>query len=216
VLKALVDAFKKAAEAAKKAVTPEKVIGNGDKVDDLIAKSPTLTSNLDKLKKDGWTVKYGEPGKGSFTDKGRKEIVIDPSEKGNPDAVVQTLAHESGHALYTTDPYVPPDGLSKADYTSKNANSDLKDEGEATMMNAQVRKEITDNGGDDIGIAGAQAAKYDEISKKYPDAADRDKARQEIGDAFADGEHPSTDPSKTYREYYSKTYDDFYDKTQKK
>ena len=177
-----------------------------------VAKSPTLSGNLDALKKDGWTIKTGDPGKGSFTDKSAKTITIDPNQAGDPAAVAQTLAHESGHARYTQDPYVPPAGLTKDQYVSKNANSNLKDEGEATMTNAQVRDEVNKNGGPDIGIAGAQANQYQKIYEKYPDPADRDKARQEIGDAFADGEHPSNDPGKTYRDYYSKTYADYYDK----
>ena len=186
--------------------------GFGKAVDDIVAKSPTLSGNLDALKKDGWTIKTGDPGKGSFTDKSAKTITIDPNEAGDPAAVAQTLAHESGHARYTQDPYVPPAGLTKDQYVSKNANSNLKDEGEATMTNAQVRDEVNKNGGPDIGIAGAQANQYQKIYEKYPDPADRDKARQEIGDAFADGEHPSNDPGKTYRDYYSKTYADYYDK----
>jgi len=71
------------------------------------------------------------------------------------------------------------------------------------------------NGGTNIGVAGAKSADYEKIAAKYPDSKDRDKARQEIGDIFADNEHPSTDPSKTYREYYEKTYNDFYDKLPK-
>lgn len=44
---------------------------------------------------------------------------------------------------------------------------------------------------------------------------DRKKAREKIGDVFADGERPSTNPSVTYREYYGKTYEDYYDKFSK-
>lgn len=180
------------------------------KVKELMVKSPTLTNNITQLTKDGWVIKFGEAGKGSFCDKERKEIVIDPNETDGTQ-ITQTLAHETGHALYTTDPYVPPQGLTREQYAAANANSDLKDEGEATLMNAQIRDEILDNGGEDIGIAGTQQSQYESIYEDYQKDGDRESARQRIGDAFADGENPSTDPSKTYRQYYEQTYLDYYD-----
>ena len=208
----------KVACKVKKALTPKPVTtGLGKAVDDLVAKSPKLSENLRKL--DGkCDIVYGEAGKGTYYDSTalpRPKIVIDPNDKDKPEAVVQSLAHESGHALYTQDPYIPPDGLTKDDYVAKNVNRNLKDEGEATMTNAEVRKEILDNGGPDVGVAGAQSEKYKEIAEKYPDPTDRDKARQEIGDAFADGETPSGDQNagKTYRDYYGESYADHYDKT---
>ena len=186
----------------------------GDDVDKAIEKCPKFSQNLNKLQDDGWSFEYGEKDKGSYCvkpPKGRK-IVIDPNEKGNTAAIVETMAHESGHALYSPDPYIPPDGLTKPEYAAKNANSSLKDEGEATLTNIEMQNCLKANGGMDVGVAGAQSAEYEKIAAKYPDAKDRDKARQEIGDIFADKEHPSTDPTKTYREYYEKTYNDFYDK----
>lgn len=201
-----------AGAAGKSGHTTRSPSGLGKDVDKLAQKSPTLENNIDQLKKDGWTIKYGPAGKGSFTDRPGKTIVIDSNEKGHPEQVVQTLAHESGHARYTPDPYVPPKGLTRDQYVKRNVDRDLKDEGEATMTNAQVRQEIKDNGGPDIGIAGAQEKKYEQIAAKYPDPKDRDKAREEIGQVFAKGEHPSTDPSKDYEDYYAKTYQDYWDK----
>jgi type VI secretion system secreted protein VgrG len=189
------------------------VTGLSPEIDALIAKSPTLSKNLRELTKNGWTIKYGTPGAGTFADRGKKEIVVDPNQKGNPNDVVQSLAHESGHAMYTPDAYVPPDGLTKDQYVNANTNSALKDEGEATMTNAQIRHEIQGNGGPDIGIAGAQSAQYEGVYEKYPNYSDRDQARQDIGNIFATGEHPSTDPSSTYYDYYSKGYKDYWDQT---
>jgi type VI secretion system secreted protein VgrG len=187
--------------------------GLGDKADKIINQSPTLKKNLEQLQKNGWTVKVGDAGKGTFADRDKKTITVDANDKDKPATLAQSLAHETGHALYEKDPYVPPTGLTKEDYVSKNVNASLKDEGEATMMNMQVRDEIKKNGGPDIGIAGTQGKKYQEIADKYPDAKDRDKARQEIGDVFAGNEHPSNDATKTYKDYYSKPYEDYYDKT---
>lgn len=184
----------------------------GDEVDRELAKCPKFAQNIKELQDKGWSIEYGEKGKGSYCNKKAKKIVIDENKKGKTAAVLETLAHESGHAMYTPDPYVPPDGLTKEEYASKNANRSLKDEGEATLTNIEMKEGLKKNGGVDIGVAGSQASKYQEIAKKYPDAKDRDKARQEIGDTFADKEHPSTDPSKTYRQYYEKPFNDFYDK----
>jgi type VI secretion system secreted protein VgrG len=186
--------------------------GLGKDVDALAAKSPTLASNLERLDDEKWTLKYGPAGGGSYCSRDTKTIVVDENEKGHPEQVVQTLAHESGHALYTPEAYVPPAGLTKQQYVDANVAHALKDEGEATLTNAQVRGEILDAGGPDIGIAGAQSAKYGQVAAQYPNAADRDVAREKIGALFADGEHPSTSPADTYRDYYSKPYADFYDK----
>jgi type VI secretion system secreted protein VgrG len=190
--------------------------GLGADVDAFASRSPTLRRNLELLLAKGWKVQYGSAGAGSYCTRKDKIIVIDEGQKNHPEEVVQTLSHESGHALYTPDPYVTLDGLSKPDYVARNVNRLLKDEGEATLMNAQVRQEILNNGGADIGIAGAQAAKYEQLAAQYPAAADRDVARQEIADLFADGEHPSTSPDETYREYYSKVYSNSYDKDTKR
>jgi type VI secretion system secreted protein VgrG len=141
--------------------------------------------------------------------------VIDPNLKGDPAVVTQTLAHESGHALYHPDPYVPPDGLTRQEYIDKNAARDLADEGEATMMNCQIRDEIRTNTGTDIKVAGVQAAQYQQIYAKYPKPEDRDQARHEIGTLFGSGEHPSTNTALTYGQYYEKPYADFFDKLPK-
>lgn len=185
--------------------------GLGADVDALASQSSTLADNLRQLQHDGWKIRYGEAGKGTYADRAAKEIVIDSNDRGNTEAIVQGLAHESGHGLYQPDAYVPPAGLAKQEYVDRNTNSSLKDEGEATMTNSDVRKELNDAGASDIGMAGKESEKYQEIADKYPDPDDRDKARQEIGDTFADGENPSTDTSKTYRQYYGKTYSDWWD-----
>ncbi len=185
--------------------------GLGADVDALANKSPTLQNNVRTLQQKGWTIQYGAAGRGSYTDRNTKTIVVDGSERGNPTAVAQTLSHESGHAGYTPDAYVPPAGLTRDQYIAQNTNSSLKDEGEATMTNVQVRNEIVGNGGPDIGVAGAQADQYQAIAAQDAGPGQRDAARQQIGDAFADGEHPSTSPGQTYRQYYNQPYANYWD-----
>jgi uncharacterized Zn-binding protein involved in type VI secretion len=190
---------------------PAVTTGLGADIDKLIAKSDTLTSNLQVLLSQGWTISYGTAGGGTFADRSTKSIVVDPNDSGNAATVVQGIAHESGHALYTPDPYVDFGTLTKDEYVNQNLNRHLKDEGEATLMNTQVLNEINGNGGPDIGIAGTKPDEYAEIAGKDHDYANRDNARQEIGDVFADNETTSTPPNPTYRDYYSKTYIDHWD-----
>lgn len=197
--------------------------GLGKEVDGLIEKSPTLTKNLESMKKSGWVIKYGDKGSGTSADPQTKTIIIDPSEKGNPTSIVQSLAHESGHALYTQDPYVDMPGHTKDEYVQANLMRHLKDEGEATITNLQVREEIlkATGGSDgkskdivDIGVSGKQSETYKKLYAKYPDPKDRDKLRAEIGKVFENGEEPSGDVNDglTYGQYYSKTYEEHWDK----
>jgi len=189
--------------------------GLGSDVDKIIEKSPTLEKKVEELQAKGWKIEYGPASKGSYTDKAKKKIVVNPNPK-DPARVVQQLSHEAGHATYEEDPYVPPTGLTKEQYAKANTARHLKSEGEATLVNAEVREEIKKNGGPDIGIAGSQTAKYEAIHKKYPDAKDRDKAREEIGEAYGKGEVPSIPGSSNYEEYYRKFYEGEYDKQAKK
>ena len=179
----------------------------------LVSNSPTLMGKMDSLLQEGWIIRFGDAGDGSYCDREKKEIVVDLDEDGDSLMVTQTLAHEAGHATYEPDPYVEPDGLTKKQYVDANVNNDLKDEGEATITNVEVRDEIQENTGEDIGIAGSQTSDYEKITKDYQDGnIDRDTARQQIGDKFADGESPSgEDPNTTYRDYYSEPYEEFYD-----
>lgn len=94
--------------------SPSIVTGLGDDVDKLVAKSPSLQKDLQKLKDEGWVIKYGPAGGGSTASRPDQVITIDGAEKGTPAAAIQSLAHEVGHATYP----------SKPDYSSKAAYVD--------------------------------------------------------------------------------------------
>ncbi len=203
------------APAGSTPVTPPPITtGLGAGVDAGVAQSPTLRTKVEQMQRAGWRMEYGAPGSGSSADRSTKLVLIDGNERGRDAAVLQTLAHESGHATYTMDPYVSPDGLTRRQFVDRNAMRSLKDEGEATLTNVQVRDELRAAGRPDIGVGGVQASDYERIAATYPAAADRDRAREEIGRLFANGEHPSTDPSKTYGAYYGESYESFYDQQQ--
>lgn len=165
----------------------------------LAAKSPSLTADLKALEADGWKIVYGPAGDGSFCDKDAKTITIDGSEKGDATALVQTLAHEVGHARHS---YTP-------DYSTSSAYlaGTLGDEGAATLSNIRAQREILAAGGADIGIAGnpANHDRYNAAYDKFLKTGNAEAARQEIGTIFARGERTST-TNQTYEQYYLSWY----------
>ncbi len=194
---------KKPAKAAqKKAVTT----GLGAGVDQLAAKSPSLERDITKLQKDGWQIQYGPANQGSSTNKSGHPptIVIDDNDRGNPEAVVQGLAHETGHALYQG----TPDYSTKTNYV----NSELADEGAATLNNIKVQREILARGGPDISIAGNpdNAPAYNAAYNRFLKNGDVSAARAAIGHVYGTGEYASVPVNGQYvdyQTYYGSWYD---------
>lgn len=92
--------------------------------------SSSLQSDYEKLVKEGWSFKYGDATKGSYTLKDQKTVVIGGATEDTPSLVVQLLSHEIGHADYkgTVDSTTLPNFL----------QSTLADEGAATLNNIAV------------------------------------------------------------------------------
>lgn len=178
--------------------------GYGKDVDSLVDKSPTMKNDIATLKKRGWTFEEGEAGKGTFANRKTRVITVDKNELGNPEEVVQSLSHESGHALY--EPNI--------DVSSREAylNSTLSDEGAATLNNIRVQREIIANKGGDIGIAGnpANQPQYNRIYDSLERGAIKEsEARTQIGRIFGKGEQTST-TGQYYEDYYGGWYDKNY------
>ena len=187
--------------------------GLGTRIDDALERMPKLREDVDTLIADDWTIRYGEPGKGSWADRDRKEIVIEPGSTADE---LRTLAHETGHARYRQDAYVPPDGLSKEDYVRRNVERNLKDEGEATLRQIEARRELETSRGflDRVfgrNRVGESRPEYERIYEDYLQHGDRDRARREIGELYANGERTST-TREPYWDYYSKEYEKIYKK----
>ncbi|ENQ9595875.1 MULTISPECIES: type VI secretion system Vgr family protein [Enterobacter cloacae complex] len=195
------------AETSKTATPPSSGVpssGYGKDVDGLVDKSPTMKNDFATLKKRGWTFEEGEAGKGTFANRQTRVITVDKNELGNPKAVVQSLSHESGHALY--EPNI--------DVSSRDAylNSALSDEGAATLNNIRVQREILANKGGDIGIAGnpANQSQYNRIYDSLERGAIKEsEARTQIGRIFGKGEQTST-TGQYYEDYYGGWYDKNY------
>jgi type VI secretion system secreted protein VgrG len=188
----------KGASAAPAA--PAVKTGLGDKVDAIVAKSPTLQNDYKSLKDKGWNVVWGPKGGGTYANRQTKVVTVDSGEKDNPAAVAQSLSHEFGHAQYD---YV--EDLSTKDAYVKGA---LADEGAATMNNIKVRREIRANGGPDIGIAGnpKNQPAYNKAYDKYLKDGDAGAARNAIGAIYGAGEKTSN-TNQPYANYYGSWYD---------
>ncbi|MFY7107750.1 MULTISPECIES: type VI secretion system Vgr family protein [unclassified Enterobacter cloacae complex] len=195
------------AETSKTATPPSSGVpssGYGKDVDGLVDKSPTMKNDIATLKKRGWAFEEGEAGKGTFANRQTRVITVDKNELGNPKAVVQSLSHESGHALY--EPNI--------DVSSRDAylNSALSDEGAATLNNIRVQREILANKGGDIGIAGnpANQSQYNRIYDSLERGGIKEsEARTQIGRIFGKGEQTST-TGQYYEDYYGGWYDKNY------
>jgi type VI secretion system secreted protein VgrG len=186
------------------------VTGLGADVDALANQSPTLQADLARLQRDGWRIVYGTPGGGSFTTR-PNTITIDGALRGNPQAVVQALSHETGHARYTPEPQVPMTGLTRDQYVSQNTQRDLRDEGAATLENARVRDELRQTSGSDVGIAGTRPNDYQQIyEQRQSGAITEEQARDQIGTIYGQNETTSNSHQNSH-DYYSQQYGDAWD-----
>ncbi|APG18477.1 type IV secretion protein Rhs [Kosakonia radicincitans] len=167
-----------------------------------INKSPTLQAQLKELKQKDWAIQPGSAGGGSYASGENKLIVIDPEHMADANETVQTLAHEAGHAMYP----VTPDLSSRENYI----NSQLMDEGGATLNNIKIQREILGNGGNDIGIAAgsdATEAVYNQTYDKMINGEiSRNSAAQSIGKVIGKYETASG-TNQNYNDYYGSYYD---------
>lgn len=168
----------------------------------IASKSPTLLDEWEKLKADGWGFTF-KPNEGTYTrygDSGHsgKVINIDPSLKNDPAQLVNAISHEIGHARY---------GAPNIDRSSRDSciQSQLDNEGAATMNMIKVEREILANGGPDIVRPGGSDDKFERIYDTYLQAGGTQGAYQTaitaIGRHFG-SLHPSTEPASTYDDYY--------------
>lgn len=181
----------------------------GKKTQELVSKSPHLSKQLDELAKDGWKVKPGTAGGGSYTDRKNKVIVVDSDQSAEEN--VRTLAHEVGHAEYGKPPYHKPTAeMSRQDYIDLNVQEKLRSEGAAQLNGATVRSELNDADGPDIGISGSQTKKYQAV---YDDYAAGDITRDQAIDKMATlmGNETTSTTGENYKDYYGNTYENHWD-----
>lgn len=192
-------------------LTAKAKTGLGSDVDAIVNKSSTLSKHVRELQKDGWSIKFGTAGGGTFANRNTKEIVIDANQKGSPLTVTQSLAHEVGHGKHTLAPYVSPSGLTKEEYIQRNINRHLRDEGAATFENLKARDEVKAKASKDIGVSGTQSAQYIAIYDDFKKGRlTQEEAITKLGALFGTGETTST-TGQTYNDYYGASYRAFWD-----
>jgi WXG100 family type VII secretion target len=180
-----------------------------DRVHELVRASPTLQSQIEQLQQAGWTVEEGPAGGGSYADRDTQRIVIDSSDSA--DLQAGGLAHEAAHALSGEPPFHrPTPEMTREQFVDQNVAEHLHDEANAQFHEAQVRHEVQQATGTDIGISGVQSAEYGRIYREFSEGnLTRDQAIDQMATAF-EGEVTST-TNQNYRDYYAETYQDWWD-----
>ncbi len=110
---------------------------------DIINQSPMLQDQILELSDQGYTMEMGPAGQGSFHNSAQKRIVI---ESGMSDEwTASVVAHEVGHGHYTQ-PYHPPEGLTRADYVRLNVDESLRNEAFARYNEIAFERDLIANG----------------------------------------------------------------------
>jgi hypothetical protein len=169
----------------------------------IIAKSPTLQRDLERLKNDEWEILY-DPNLGDVDGRAypdRKIIRINTRLQNNPLDVVQLIAHEVGHVRN----WVPVDDSTEDTFV----RDLLLSEGEAVLYGIEIRREILVGSDHTINIGlvgrlGNHHRYYDVYNRLLGgEIATREAARQEIADIFGVRERVGT---KTYEQHYRDQY----------
>ena len=184
----------------------------GTAVDKLISKSASLTRDVKAiLANPNWTLQYGAK---SQIDRKKKLITI---KKETTSLIVQSIAHEIGHALYIPPSNVDFMGLTEKEYVDQSVKIQMDDEGEATFYNLQVRAEIIakteirnqagkiTKAGIDIDVAGVNKASYESIYKKHlAGEFTRKETTAAMGRIFGNKEKATA--TQTYYQYHQTGY----------
>ena len=172
-------------------------------VNEKLAKSETLKTNIVKLQAAKWKIKVNMKGGGSYCDKTNKTIAIDPDDP--IEEVLGGLAHETGHALYV----LPPAPTIKAsasgvDYVRKSTEINFLDEGEAQMVACRATKDLGANGVA-ANVPADSAGKFMAIYVRYTVGdLGEDAARKEMAKEF--GNLITSTTKESYLVYYGSAH----------
>lgn len=203
----VVDKTNKLAETPlEKAPKGSRTIKKGIKgINEKLAKSPTLKTNIVKLQQDKWVIKLNEPGGGSYCDKINKTIAIDPNDP--IDEALGGLAHETGHALFTPPPKPTVNSVADGlEYVRKATEVDFIDEGEAQLVACRAAKEHAAKGVVSevpADSAGKFMAIYEKLEKGEIDEA---TARKDMAKEF--GGLITSTTNEDYKTYYGRFHID--------
>jgi hypothetical protein len=172
-------------------------------INEKLAKSETLKTNIVKLQAAKWKIKVNKKGGGSYCDKTNKTIAIDPDDP--IEEVLGGLAHETGHALYV----LPPAPTIKAsasgvDYVRKSTEINFLDEGEAQMVACRATTDLTAKG-EKSEVPADGAGKFMAIYVRFTVGdIDEDAARKEMAKEF--GNLITSTTKESYLVYYGSAH----------
>ncbi|WP_282777684.1 MULTISPECIES: hypothetical protein [unclassified Nocardia] len=189
--------------------------GPVQEVDALVELSPTLEKALQDLEADGWIIRWGPKGSGFYAVRDQKLINIDIAVKGDNLLLTDYLAHEAGHARksdVTLSIKPPTKDMTREQWIDEHLYNAFVDEAEAELMSAQVRREISENGGPDIrpfdrGGDGIQFAVEVAYNSHASGAISRQEARLIIADSI---NHPNSFWYQEYYPFYQKLSDNYF------
>ena len=171
-------------------------------INEKLAKSDTLKTNIVKLQAAKWTIKVNKPGGGSYCDKVNKTIAIDPTDP--MEEVLGGLAHETGHALFSPPPKPTiKDTASGVDYVRRCTEVDFIDEGEAQFMACRAATDLHAKG--EKANVPADNGDFMAIYVRYTvgDLAE-DAARKEMAKKF--GNLITSTTHESYLIYYGRSH----------
>jgi uncharacterized Zn-binding protein involved in type VI secretion len=174
-----------------------------------IAASPKLRKQLNDLANRGensWDIKLNGTKRGADANREARAITI-----GSGYEDVNVLAHEVGHAQYDVPDQIPADpSMTRDQYVQQNLDQHLIDEGEAQFNEFEIRQDILDNGGRDIGNRGDVAAQ--EIYERFRRGeVSRDDAVRQMGQGFRN--KPTSTSGENYGDFYSASYKSYWDES---
>jgi hypothetical protein len=181
-------------------------------INEKLAKSETLKTNIVKLQAANWKIKVNAPGKGSFCDKVNKTIAIDPSDP--LDEALGGLAHETGHALFSPPPKpTVKDSASGVEYVRKCTEVDFIDEGEAQFMACRATTDLKAKGVD--AKVPADGGEFMAIYVKFTvGQLTEDAARKEMAKQF--GKLITSTTKESYLIYYGRGHIETWNSAHKK
>lgn len=179
------------------------------RVRELARASPTLQSLIDRLGDTEWRVVIGPPGGATYADSSNNHVVIDGGE--TPEQQVNGITHEAAHVLYGETPFHRPNPeMTRKEFIELNVTEHLRDEANSQFHEAEVRHEIQQATGTDVGISGVKSADYARIYTEYSEGnITRAQAIDQMTAVVGDDITGTT--KEPYREYYAETYENWWD-----
>lgn len=184
--------------------------GLEDEADQIIALSPSLRRRLTQVQYDGWSIGYAKSPVLSYADHSAKAIIIDPN-MGAPEAVGE-MAHWIAHVHRSNwNLWYPPrqPDQNTTQWAQSATSGHLLGEVRAAMQRCQVRREILQQGGPDIGADNDLALQWFESysSGDIPWTEAQMSLLLGLGRQSSFYPHSLTDPTMRYedalREFYT-------------